>query len=50
MSKLEAKELYCSNADAVAAAAAGAAKLPLAADVRSSYLPMPKLFFSDKNT
>jgi hypothetical protein len=29
MSKLEAKELYCINADAVAAAA-GAAKLPLA--------------------
>jgi hypothetical protein len=49
MSKLEAKELYCINADAVAAAA-GAAKLPLAADVKSSYLPMPKLFFSDKNT
>ena len=49
MSKLEAKELYCINADAVAATA-GAAKLPLAADVKSSYFPKPKLFFSYKNT
>ena len=49
MSKLVTKELYCINANAEAAAA-GAAKLPLAADVKSSYFSRPKLFFSDKNT